>query len=124
MVVDGSRAAFLVIADTPGARQTLRNVCNAHEETVSRRFGRAVLLEATEFGAFLAFRLRVKHGESVQVRRVQPVDVDRPDYRRAYEAAVAFEERENEHTPYPKFAAGTDHPMPPEMRDRVLFDDE
>lgn len=124
MTVDGSREALLVVADTPGARQTLRNICNAHAETVRRRFGRAVVLEATEFGAFLAFRLRVKHGESVQLNRVGPIDVDRPGYRRAYEAAVAFEGRENEHTPYPKFAAGTAHPRPPEMRDRDLFDDE
>ncbi|WP_254766093.1 hypothetical protein [Salinilacihabitans rarus] len=112
--------AFLVVADSPKARETLRNVCNAYEEAIVRRFGRAVVVEATEFGAFLAFRLREKHGGSVRLRRVRPVEADRPDYRRARDAAAAFEARENESTPYPKFAAGTDYPSPEEMRDRPL----
>ena len=108
--------AFLVVADSPNARRTLWNTCNAYETAVVRRFGRAVLFEATEFGAFLAFRLQVKHGDSVTVVRTVPVDSQREAFRRAREAAVAFERREHESTPYPKFASGTDHPMPEEMR--------
>lgn len=112
--------AFLVVADSPKARETLRNVCNAYEEAIVRRFGRAVVIEATEFGAFLAFRLREKHGVDVRVRRVRPIETDRPVYRRARAAAAAFEARENESTPYPKFAAGTDYPSPEEMRARPI----
>lgn len=113
-------AAFLVIADSPKARETLRNVCNAYEEAIGRRFGRAVVIEATEFGAFLAFRLRAKYGDDVRVRRIRPFEEGRSVYRRPHDAARAFEERDDENTPYPKFAAGTEHPSPAEMRERSL----
>ncbi len=112
--------AFLVVADSPDARRTLWNTCNAYEAAVVRRFGRAVVFEATELGAFLAFRLRVKHGDAVHLARVAPIDEQRGAFGRAREAAVAFEGREHESTPYPKFASGTEYPMPEEMRDREL----
>ena len=85
-----------------------------------RRFGRAALLEATEYGAFLACRLREKHAGDVQVRLTAPFNeyADVPD--RVREAAVAYEARDRSSTPYDKFAAGTDHPDPATMRERAL----
>ena len=35
-------------------------------------------------------------------------------------AARAYENREHDATPYSKFATGTDHPAPEEMRERPL----
>ncbi len=119
----GLEGTFLVVADTPEARQTLRNICNAYERAVARRFGRAVLFEGTELGAFLAFRLQIKHGTAVSIQRTVTVDESRDRYRRAYEAAAAFEARDHESTPYPKFATGTDHPMPAEMDEREVTTD-
>lgn len=111
---------LLVVVYSRSARQTLRNVCNAHPETVVRRFGRAVLLEETEFGAFLALRLRAKHGGDVQIERTRPLNefAAVPDAVR--EAAAAYEAREEPSTPYAKFAAGTDHPTPEAMRESEL----
>lgn len=111
---------LLVVTYSVDARTTLRNVCRTHEETVVRRFGRAALLAETSFGAFLACRLRVKHGTAVQVERTESFNefaaVD--DAVRA--AAVAYENRETASTPYAKFAAGRDHPDPDEMRGEEL----
>lgn len=59
---------LLVIAYSRAARQALRNRCNAHPETVVRRFGRAVCLAETELGAFLALRLRERYGGDVTGR--------------------------------------------------------
>ncbi|ADQ65687.1 hypothetical protein C499_10794 [Halogeometricum borinquense DSM 11551] len=111
---------LLVVTYSRGARETLRNVCRTHEETVVRRFGRAALLEETEFGAFLACRLREKHGHDVQVERTEPFNefADAPDSVR--EAAEAYESRDVASTPYDKFAVGTDHPPTSRMRDRDL----
>ncbi|MFB6304510.1 MAG: hypothetical protein ABEH47_05040 [Haloferacaceae archaeon] len=113
---------LLVVTYSRAARTTLRNACRSHETTVVRRFGRAALFEATEHGAFLACRLREKHGGDVQVRRTRPFNeyADAPD--RVREAATAYESRENASTPYDKFAAGTDHPDPEAMRERPLDD--
>ncbi|MFB6161438.1 MAG: hypothetical protein ABEJ61_09725 [Haloferacaceae archaeon] len=111
---------MLVVTYSREARTTLRNACANHEGTVVRRFGRAALFESTEFGAFLALRLRAKHGGDVQVERTEPFNeyADAPDEVR--EAAAAYEERANASTPYGKFAAGTDHPSPAAMRDAEL----
>lgn len=111
---------LLVVTYSQGARATLRNVCRAHEGAVVRRFGRAALLEATELGAFLALRLRAKHGDDVQVARTEPFNefADAPD--RVREAAEAYEARDHPNTPYAKFAAGTDHPDPAALRDSEL----
>ncbi|MFC7097488.1 hypothetical protein [Halobaculum marinum] len=103
-----------------GARTTLRNVCRSHDDTVVRRFGRAALFEETELGAFLACRLRAKHGADVRVERTEPFNefaAVRPAVR---EAAVAYEDRETRSTPYAKFAVGADHPDPDAMRDAEL----
>lgn len=102
------------------ARTTLRNVCRTHEESVIRRFGRAALFEPTAFGAFLALRLREKHPDDVQLERTAPLNefADVPaDVR---EAAAAYEDRKTGSVPYPKFAAGTDHPDPDDLRAREL----
>ena len=111
---------LLVVTYSRAARQTLRNVCNAHEEAVVQRFGRAALLEATQLGAFLALRLRAKHAGDVQVERTAPFNEfsDVPEAVR--DAATAYEDRENPSTPYAKFAVGTDHPDPESMRDVEL----
>jgi hypothetical protein len=111
---------LLVVTYSRAARTTLRNVCRTHDETVVRRFGRAALFESTEFGAFLALRLREKHGADVQLERTRPLNeyADVPESVRA--AANAYEGRENANTPYAKFAAGTDHPDPDHLRERTL----
>jgi hypothetical protein len=111
---------LLVVTYSRAARTTLRNACRSHGETVVRRFGRAALLESTELGAFLALRLREKHGADVQVERTRPLNeyADVPE--RVRRAASAYEARENANTPYAKFAAGTDHPDPDRLRERDL----
>ncbi|PSQ16970.1 hypothetical protein BRD00_09320 [Halobacteriales archaeon QS_8_69_26] len=107
---------LLVVTYSRTARQTLRNVCSAHGDTVVRRFGRAALFEATEFGAFLALRMRERHGEDVQVERTEPLNEYRDTPESVREAARAYEEEAHDNTPYAKFASGTDHPDPDSMR--------
>lgn len=111
---------LLVVTYSRAARTTLRNVCRSHDASVVRRFGRAALLEATELGAFLALRLREKHGGDVQVELTRPFNeyADAPEPVR--EAASAYEDRENASTPYAKFAVGTDHPDPERLAERDL----
>ncbi len=111
---------LLVITYTRAARQTLRNVCRAHEDAVVGQFGRVALLEATEFAAFQAIRLREKHGTAVQVERTTPFnEFERvPDEIRA--AAKAYEHRDQPSTPYERFAAGRDLPAPDQMRGESL----
>ncbi|PSQ42107.1 hypothetical protein BRD17_09405 [Halobacteriales archaeon SW_7_68_16] len=111
---------LLVVTYSVAARETLRNVCRAHEETVVRRFGRAALFEETELGALLALRLRAKHGTDVQVERTRSFDEFGTVPERVREAATAYEDRENPSTPYTAFAAGTDHPDPEALRDEWL----
>jgi hypothetical protein len=107
---------LLIIGYSQGARQTLRNVCESHPEVVRRRFGRAVGFAETELGAFLALRVRAKHGESVQIERTRPLNEfeEVPESVRA--AARAYEDREAASTPYRSFAAGTEHPDPEAMQ--------
>lgn len=111
---------MLVVTYSTVSRETLRNVCRTHEDTVVRRFGRAALFDETAFGALLALRLRAKHGDDVQIERTEPfnefVAVD-DDVR---EAAVAYENRPHPSTPYDKFAAGTDHPDSETLRECEL----
>ena len=111
---------LLVVTYSRRARETLRNVCRSHEETVVRRFGRAALLRETEYGAFLACRLRERHAGDVQVERTEPFNEfsDAPDSVR--EAAVDYAQRDSPHTPYGRFAAGTDHPDADDMRGSEL----
>lgn len=111
---------LLVVTYSVDARTTLRNACRTHEETVVRRFGRAALLSETTFGAFLACRLRVKHGTSVQVERTEPFNEFAALDDEVREAAVAYENRDTPSTPYEKFASGRDHPDPDEMRGEEL----
>jgi hypothetical protein len=111
---------LLVVTYSKAARQTLRNVCNGHEETVVQRFGRAALLEATQLGAFLALRLRAKHAGDVQVERTAPFNEFRDVPEAVRDAATAYEDRENPSTPYAKFVVGTDYPDPESMRDVEL----
>jgi GMP synthase-like glutamine amidotransferase len=111
---------LLVIAYSREARQTLRNVCRAHGDTVVRQAGRVALLAETEFGAFQALRLRAKHGVQIQVERTEPFnefEAVREDVR---EAARAYEARDEPATPYTAFASGRDLPSEAEMRDREL----
>jgi hypothetical protein len=113
---------LLVVTYSRAARQTLRNVCNAHEETVVRRFGRATLLEETAMGAFLGLRLREKHGADVQVERTVPFNEFGTVEEDVRAAAREYEQRDAPSTPYAKFAAGTEHPSPEALRDRELAD--
>lgn len=111
---------LLVVTYSRAARTSLRNVCRAHADVVVRRFGRAALFEATEFGAFLALRLQEKHPDEVQIERTVPLNeyADVPEAVRR--AAVAYEARDHPSTPYANFAAGTDHPDPAELEDSEL----
>lgn len=85
-----------------------------------RQFGRAALVEETEFGAFLGLRLRERHGSAVQVELTRPLnefgDVPGP----VRTAAQAYAAREHRNTPYGKFAVGTEHPSPGAMKDAEL----
>lgn len=111
---------LLVIAYTESARQALRNLSRAHEDHVAGRFGRAVLLEPTEFAALQAVRLRAELGPAVQVEHTRPFnefETLREDVR---EAAMAYADRENAATPYAKFAAGTVHPDQSTLAGREL----
>lgn len=107
---------LLVITYSQAARGSLRNVVGTHEESVVRRFGRAALLRETELGAFLALRLRAKHGGDVQVERTGPFNEFDAVPAPVREAAAAYEGRERASTPYAKFAVNSDHPTPDEMR--------
>ncbi|QLC33230.1 hypothetical protein EFA46_003070 [Halarchaeum sp. CBA1220] len=111
---------LLVVAYSRAARQALRNSCSAHEDVVVRRFGRAVLLRETEFGAFVACRLRERFGTDVEVERTEPLNEYRDVPARVREAAEAYEARDSPSTPYAKFAVGSAHPTPEEMRDAPL----
>lgn len=111
---------LLVVTYSRDARQSLRNVCRTHEETVVRRFGRAALLAETEFAAFQAVRLREKHGEAVQIERTQRFNefTAVPDSVRA--AAEAYEQREEPAVPYVAFAVGREFPAPEDMKQTEL----
>lgn len=110
---------LLVVTYSRAARRTLRNVCRSHGESVVRSFGRAALLEGSEFAAFQALRMREKHGVDVQIERVAHFDpADVPE--RVRDAAAAYEDREQASVPYRQFAAGTDHPDPEALRGAEL----
>lgn len=111
---------LLVVTYSQAARQTLRNVCNGHEDTVVQRFGRAALLEATELGAFLALRLREKYAGDVQVEQTAAFNEFEAVPEAVRDAAAAYEGREHPSTPYAKFVTGTDHPDADSMRDAEL----
>ncbi|MFB6167865.1 MAG: hypothetical protein ABEJ43_03360 [Haloferacaceae archaeon] len=111
---------LLVVTYSRASRTTLRNVCASHDEVVVRRFGRAALLRGTEFGAFLALRLREKHGDDVQIERTAPLNEYDSVPASVREAAAAYEGRDAESTPYTAFARGRDHPDPAQMRDAEL----
>jgi hypothetical protein len=111
---------LLVVTYSQAARTSLRNVVRTHEGTVVRQFGRAALLAETEWGAFLALRLAEKHGSDVQLERTAPLNEYSEVPARVREAAAAYEDREAASTPYDRFATGTDHPQPDELRAREL----
>jgi hypothetical protein len=118
--VRSQEGVLLVIAYSQPARQSLRNVCRAHGDSVVDRFGRVALLAETEFGGFQAVRLREKHGDAVQVGRTRSFNEFRALRPAVREAALAYEERETPATPYERFAAGTDLPDPETMRGTEL----
>jgi hypothetical protein len=107
---------LLVVTYSRAARTTLRNVRRTHGSAVVRELGRAALFEETELGAFLALRLRAKHGDDVQIERTRPFNEFAAVREAVRDAAEAYEDRETASTPYDKFAAGTDHPDPDAMR--------
>lgn len=110
---------LLVVTYSRPARRDLRNVCRAHESCVVRQFGRAALLAFTGLGALQALRLREKHGLDVQLERVEPFEpTDVPAEIR--EAARAYENRDQDATPYRQFAAGRDLPALEELRGEKL----
>jgi hypothetical protein len=111
---------LLVIAYSRGARQTLRNVCRAHEDSVVRQFGRVALFDETEFGAFQALRLREKHDENVQIERTRPFNEFAAVNPEVREAAAAYESRETPSVPYEQFADGTDLPSTESMKGSPL----
>lgn len=102
------------------ARESLRNVCRAHEGVVVRQSGRIALLEETEFGAFQALRLREKHGDGIQVERTEPFNEFAAVRSAVREAARVYEDRDTPAVPYERFAAGEELPDPGSMRDAEL----
>lgn len=111
---------LVVVTYAREARTTLRNACRNNEAAVVERLGRAALLTETELGAFLALRLRAKHGGDVWVGRASPFNEYAAVPEAVRTAAAAYEARDSPHTPYEKFAAGTDHPDPDAMAEREL----
>ena len=111
---------LLVVTYSQAARTSLRNVCRTHEESVVRRLGRAALFAETHHGAFLALRLREKHPDDVQLERTEPFNEFRDAPEAVREAATAYEGRPNPNTAYAKFAVGTPHPSPAELKRREL----
>lgn len=111
---------LLIVTYSTEARANLRNVCRRHETAVVRRFGRAALLKETAYAAFLALRLREKHGGDVQLERTRPFNEFEALGDDVREAASAYEDRDSPSTPYARFAAGTDHPDPTVLREREL----
>lgn len=111
---------LLVVTYSESARTALRNACRSHEDHVVRRLGRAALLEATAYGAFLALRLREAHGGDVQIERTEPFNEFVEVGEDVREAARAYAERDAKATPYAAFAAGTDHPDPERLKGREL----
>ena len=111
---------LLVVTYSRAARTSLRNVCRTHESATVRRFGRAALFRATDLGAFLALRLREKHGGDVQLERTRPLNEFEEVSEGVREAAAAYASRDHPSTPYAKFAVGTDHPSPAAMQGREL----
>ena len=111
---------LLIITYSQRARQALRNLCNAHEESVVRRFGRAALLAETEHGAFLALRLREKHPEDVQLERTIPFNEFRDVPEAVRDAVADYEARENRNVSYQRYAAGRSHPSPAALKRRDL----
>lgn len=111
---------LLVIAYSTAARESLRNICRAHEGSVVRQAGRMALFETTEFGAFQALRLREKHGDAVQIEQTQPFNEFASVPPAVREAAAAYESRDSAATPYARFAAGTDLPAPESMKGTQL----
>jgi len=111
---------LLLVTYSEAARTGLRNLCRRHEDPVVRRFGRAALLEATEYAAFLAVRLREAHGGDVQIERTEPFNEFVALNESVRAAAVAYANRETKATPYAAFAAGSDHPDPEVMRGEEL----
>ena len=117
-------AVLLVIAHTRPARQTLRNVSRAHDDSVVGSFGRAVLFEPTAFSAFQAVRLREKHGEAIQVERTRPFNEFVSVSEDVREAARRYESREHPAVPYDRFAKGTELPGSDEMKATELDPNE
>ncbi len=111
---------LLVIAYSRRARQSLRNVCRGHDDSVVRQFGRVALFEATEFAAFQALRLREKHGVDIQVEQTVPFNEFQSVRPAVREAATAYESRETAALPYEQFRRDTAHPSPEEMKERSL----
>lgn len=111
---------LLVITYSQAARQTLRNICRAHEDSVVRSFGRAALFDATEFGAFQALRLREKHGEAIQIEETQPFNEFATAPEQVREAARRYEERDQPALPYATFARDRELPPPATMKDSEL----
>lgn len=111
---------LLVIAYSRSARQSLRNVCRAHEDCIVQHFGRVALIEETEFGAFQALRLREKHGETIQIEQTRPFNEFERVPADVREAASSYERRENPSLPYRTFASGTDLPDQSQMKENEL----
>ena len=94
-------------------------MCRRHGEQTVRRFGRAALFESTEYGAFLALRLREAYDE-IQVEQTVPFNEFTDVEAEIREAAAAYANRDESATPYASFATGTDHPDPESMKSHDL----
>lgn len=111
---------LLVVAHAKNARQDLRNACTRHPDAVVRRFGRAVLLDETELGAFLALHLHARHGPDVQLERTDPLDTENAVPDRVHDAVQAYAARSHPNTPYATIAARDDLPTARDLHDAEL----
>jgi hypothetical protein len=111
---------LLVIAYSRRARQSLRNICRGHDDSVVRQFGRVALFEETEFGAFQVLRLREKHGMDIQIEQTIPFNEYESVRPAVRDAATAYEDRDSPSLPYETFRHETDHPDSAEMKDTSL----
>lgn len=108
----------MVIGYSQAVRSALRQVADAHGDSVVERFGRVVLLESSAFGRFVATRFRAEFGAACQVERVESFVPARDVAADVREAAEAYADREAKSTSYARFAAGTEYPGPAALKAR------
>lgn len=78
------------------------------------------MLLSTHWGLFTALRLRERDPEGTTIEATVPLEEAVIIPEAVERAAVAYERRQHRRTPYAKFAAGTEYPLPETMKRRWL----